>query len=343
MMHAQQRIGALLTALRGRSGLIARTILSVGLIAGIAYHVGSADIIANFGAVSWSSVTIATAIFAISVVLVTPRWAMILSALGCRASWRDLLGSVFLGFLFNQLLPTAVGGDVLRAWQARRLGARWETAIHSVILDRGTGVLISLLGAAVLLPFASPHGGGHTLEWIVVAVAVLTAFGVAVLWALACWRNVTLPLPSGLHNSLARLHDNIWVFTGHFGATAAIFALATLNQMLPVAVIWILAKELNISLPGLDIALITFISTLAATVPISVAGWGIREGTLVYLFGLYGVPPNAAFTVSILYGLALTLSAAPGALMLLRGQPKAPAVDVMREEAAGGRAGQTYP
>ena len=87
--------------------------------------------------------------------------------------------------------------------------------------------------------------------------------------------------------------------------------------MLPVAAIFIFARALGVSLPVSDIALVTFISTLAATIPISVAGWGIREGALVYLFGLYGIRPDTAFAVSILYGFALTLSSAPGAFFHL--------------------------
>jgi uncharacterized membrane protein YbhN (UPF0104 family) len=107
-----------------------------------------------------------------------------------------------------------------------------------------------------------------------------------------------------------------------------ILALAALNQMLPVAAILVIARGLNISLPPLDIALITFIATLAATVPISFAGWGIREGVLVYLFGLYGVSSDAAFAASVLFGAALTLGAAPGAFVLLRRPLRPPAAGV---------------
>lgn len=321
-----------MAALKDRLGLAIRACLSIGVIAALAYNIGSKDIIAHFGAGVWPSLALATVILAISVLLVTPRWAMILSVLGCRASWRELYGSVFLGFLFNQLLPTAVGGDVFRAWRAKQLGATWEVAIHSVIFDRGTGVLISLIGAAILLPFAGFHKGGSILEWIVGTTAALVLAGVMVLWAFGRWRHARLALLSGLHNRIIGLHDNAWAFVRRPRASAMIFLLAALNQMLPVAAVWIFAREMNIPLPALDIALITFIATLAATVPISVAGWGIREGTLVYLFGLYGIPPDAAFAVSILFGLALTLSATPGALVLLRGRPTPPPAEMLRDD-----------
>ena len=313
-----------LTARKSRFWTVVRTILSVSLIAALAYHIGSGEIIGRLRTVSWETLAGATLVLATSVFFVTPRWAVILSVLGFRISWRALIGSVFLGFLFNQLLPTAVGGDVLRAWRAKQLGAPWETSIYSVLLDRATGVLISLLGAAALLPVASFHQGQARLEWVIAAAAGLVGFGLVIMWAFSLFRHRPIPLFARLHGGLVRLHDSIWTFAKRPGAAFAIIVLAGLNQMLPVAAILIFARAVGVSLPVSDIALVTFISTLAATIPISVAGWGIREGTLVYLFGLYGVRPDTAFAVSILYGFALTLSSLPGVFFIWRMRSKPP-------------------
>jgi glycosyltransferase 2 family protein len=296
---------------------VVRVLLSLGLIAALAYHVGTDQIIAHFSAATWPFIALATVILAVNVLLVTPRWSLILDVLGYRTSWRALFESVLLGFFLNQVLPTAVGGDVLRAWRAKQLGAPWQTSIHSVLVDRASGVLVSLLGAAALLPFAGYHEGGQIIEWSIGAVAGCAVFGLAGIWALGRWSNAA-----------HRLCESLWAFVRRPCVSMVIFALAALNQMLPVAAIWVLASGLNISLAALDIALITFISTLAATIPISFAGWGIREGTLVYLLGLYGVSSDAAFAVSVLYGFALTLSAAPGAVVLMRGRLRPPTAEV---------------
>ncbi len=169
----EQMGNRVLTARKSKFGPIVRTILSISLIVALAYHIGSGEIIGRLRTVSWDAFAGATLVLAASVFLVTPRWAVILSVLGFRTSWSALIGSVFLGFLFNQLLPTAVGGDVLRAWRAKQLGAPWGTSIYSVLLDRATGVLVSLLGAAVLLPVASFHQRQARLEWVVAAAAGL--------------------------------------------------------------------------------------------------------------------------------------------------------------------------
>jgi uncharacterized membrane protein YbhN (UPF0104 family) len=305
-----------------------RAMISLGLIAALAYAVGTKEILAHFSAATLPFIALATVVLSLNVLLVTPRWSLILDLLGFRVSWKALFESVLLGFFLNQVLPTAVGGDALRAWRARQLGATWEASIHSVLLDRATGVLISLLGAAALLPFAGDHRGGKIFEWSVGAITACAIFGLGALWAVGRWRAARHPVLAGISTAAVRLWASLWRFVRRPAASMTILALAALNQMLPVAAILVIARGLNISLPVLDIALITFIATLAATVPISFAGWGIREGVLVYLFGLYGVSSDAAFAASVLFGAALTLGAAPGAFVLLRRPLRPPAAGV---------------
>jgi len=318
---------------------VTRAVISLGLIAALAYSVGTKEILAHFSAATLPFIAIATVILSISVLVVTPRWSLILDLLGYRISWKALFESVLLGFFLNQVLPTAVGGDALRAWRAKQLGAAWEASIHSVLLDRATGVLISFLGAAALLPFAGYHQGGRIFEWSVGAIAVCAIFGLAALWALARWRTARHPMLAGLNQVAVGFGESLWTFVRRPSTSMTVFALAALNQTLSVVAILVVARGLNISLPALDIALITFIATLAATIPISFAGWGIREGILVYLFGLYGVSSDAAFAASVLFGLALTLSASPGALMLLRRQRLSPpATREARDASLGGPA-----
>jgi len=305
---------------KGKLGLLIRLVLSVGLIGGLVYHIGSADIMAQLSRVRWPVVAFVILVLASSVLVVTPRWTVILTALGYRLRWSKLVGSVFLGILFNQLLPTIVGGDVLRALRVRSLGVPLDVSIHSVLLDRATGVLVSLVGAAALLPFAHPHTGQTTLRWIIGVAAVIGISGCVVLWGLGHVRILKIPFVGRMQRELISLGRSASALAGNPSAAAAVFLLACANQSLPIVAIWLLAGDLLVSLPLVDIAFITFVASLAATLPISVAGWGIREGALVFLFGLYGVQPQTAFTISVLYGASLAISAAPGALVLLRRQ-----------------------
>ena len=59
---------------------------------------------------------------------------------------------------------------------------------------------------------------------------------------------------------------------------------------------------------------------LVALVPVSLGGWGVREGAFVVLLGFYGVAPEQSLIVSVLFGIALFLASLPG-LVLWLGHP----------------------
>jgi glycosyltransferase 2 family protein len=73
------------------------------------------------------------------------RWHVILSAEAPSPGAGTLLKIVLIGLFFNQVLPTGVGGDAVRAWRCRKVGIGWGSAIRSILLDRACGYLILLL------------------------------------------------------------------------------------------------------------------------------------------------------------------------------------------------------
>jgi uncharacterized membrane protein YbhN (UPF0104 family) len=288
------------------------------LIVGLAYQVGSADAIARLRGVHLPVLGLVVVILAVNVFFVTPRWAIILSALDYPIKFSALVSSVFLGFLFNQILPTGVGGDILRAWRARQLGVPLNVGLHSVILDRAAGLFVVFISTAVLLPLSHPLIGQSSL---VQAMVLLLAGG-----GLACaglWAFGRTPMSSV--RAIGRIQNSFVAFLGSLRSLArrpmsilGILALSMLGQLLAVVAIWLLAQELLINIGIVEIAVVTFGAMLAAAIPFSIAGWGIREGALILLFGGYGVPADAAFTVSILFGISLILAASPGLIVLAR-------------------------
>ncbi len=307
-----------------RCSLLFRLLLSAILIGALAHHAGSEAIVERVRSVPWYTLVSAIVILGTSFLFVTPRWTLILAAFGHRVRVRDLTGSVLVGFLFNQLLPTAVGGEVVRIWRARQLGVSLDIAIYSVVVDRASGVFVSLVWAALLLPFASPLSGKGSLGWILNAVALLGVLGATVLWSIKRMSPPRSPILAQFQTSVSKIWTGLDAIVGSPGRLFSIAALACINQGLLVATVWLFANSLNPGLNLADIALITFVSTVAATLPLSFAGWGIREATLVYLFSLYGVSPDIALAISILYGVSVAIAAAPGALFLIPGFKQSP-------------------
>jgi uncharacterized membrane protein YbhN (UPF0104 family) len=129
---------------------------------------------------------------------------------------------------------------------------------------------------------------------------------------------------SALFSALVGLNTSTFVLITNLRASIVVLVLAGIGQLIPVFAIALLASELGAQIPPVDITIITFGAMLAAAVPVSVAGWGIREGALVYLFGMYGVPPQTAFAISILFGVSLIVASTPCVLVLLAGHPAPP-------------------
>ena len=73
----------------------------------------------------------------------------------------------------------------------------------------------------------------------------------------------------------------------------------TLTWIIAGSQVYILAQAFSIDIPYVTFVLIAIISTIAATLPISIGGLGVREGTLVLLLSAYGVQPETAFAISL--------------------------------------------
>jgi glycosyltransferase 2 family protein len=261
-------------------------------------------------------------VLATSVLLVTPRWAIILSALGYKIPSASLLPSVFLGFLCNQVLPTGVGGDILRAWRTRQLGVPLNIGVYSVLLDRISGVFTVLVGTAVLVPFTAPLAARGGILWAAGAVVVSGIVGCLGLWAVSTLPPSKFALLRTLQGAIAGFNVSVRAVVRRPHALLGVIVLSIIGQFIAAGAIGLLARDLQIQIAPVDVMVVTFGAMLAATIPISIAGWGIREGALVFLFGLYGVPPQTAFAVSILFGACLIAASAPGALVLLTGSRK---------------------
>ena len=84
--------------------------------------------------------------------IVALRWHLILSAEAPSPGPGALVKLVLVGLFFNQVLPTGVGGDAVRAWRCRKLGIDLGAAIRSILLDRFCGYLVLVAVYAASLP-----------------------------------------------------------------------------------------------------------------------------------------------------------------------------------------------
>ncbi len=93
-------------------------------------------------------------------------------------------------------------------------------------------------------------------------------------------------------------------------------------HLLTIATVTLFARGTGISLSFFNCLLIVPTVMLVTTIPISIAGWGVRESAMVAGFGLIGMAPGDALALSVLYGLFTILIALPGGVVWLVTRPR---------------------
>jgi uncharacterized membrane protein YbhN (UPF0104 family) len=216
---------------------------------------------------------------------------------------------------FNQTLPSSVGGDAMRIWLVSQ-HATWRTAIYSVFLDRLIGVVALAALVLVCLPW--------TLELVQnpIGRAALLLIGLGSLGAGAAfiglaWKRLRLLQHWSLTRHLTELAGVALVILRSPRSLAPIFALSVLIHLLTALAAWCAAVAIGADVPLLYAIFLVPPVILVTVVPISIAGWGVREGAMVAAFAYAGLPQSDGLMVSLLFGVSYLVVGAIGGLMWL--------------------------
>ncbi len=238
------------------------------------------------------------------------RWWLVMAAIGVPLGYGKIMALTYMGVFFNQVLPTSFGGDAVRMWQAYRAGVPKEAAVGSVLLERIGGIV----GLVVLTTLGVWYMGGkidnEPLRLVLLAMLPLTFLGVAVLASLdrmpKRWRR--LPVLT----ELARLAVDSRRILFAPGTAVPLLLLSILSHALAAGAVYAFAQGLRLDLSIWDCLALFPAVILATMIPLSFAGWGIREGAMVALFAFAGIDADTALALSLAFGLAFLAASLPG-------------------------------
>lgn len=260
---------------------------------------------AILAAASWIAILAAVGWQAIAKVVWAARWREILRASGVTRSLPDLLALVMIGLFFNNFLPTAVGGDVVRGYYtSRREGeqvAGWSAVVVERVLGLGTLAVVAGSAAAVALTSGSTTIARGALAAVAAVCACVTAASFAV-FTWRGWRRWSLA------RSLAGRFPRIWsgvesavdLFHRPGVRWPRILALSLALQVIAVLFHVAAARAVGIAVPAGLFFLIVPASVVVAMIPVSLNGLGLREATLTGLLVDSGVSVDRAATFALL-------------------------------------------
>ncbi|MBM3675687.1 MAG: flippase-like domain-containing protein [Actinobacteria bacterium] len=250
----------------------------------------------------------------IGIVLSAWRWQRVLEAFGAHVPLAQLTNHYFAGQFLGNVLPSTIGGDVLRVSRSAKTIDSTETAFAAVALERLTGFLA--LPLLCLVGFAlDPSLLESRTAWVALLVSGVTLAALGVIVYLAGHPRVAGRFRE--HESWMRFigaaHDGIEHLRGHPRAALGVLGTALVYQVSVLVTVGFIVLTLGADVPAVAVIAFVPVVAMAQVVPISLSGLGVREGMLVLLLHPLGVSNGQAIGIGLLWYLVMLLVSLLGA------------------------------
>lgn len=247
------------------------------------------------------------------------RWRVLLRAQDHPAPPVFLVQSYMTGIFFNNVLPSTIGGDTVRAYDSWRLGGDKARAVAIIFVDRLTGMTALAAFAVIgLFLFQTIHIGIPHLAVILPGILAVMGF---LVWAVfspsmavgASSRFAGLPAP--LRRIGGRMASGLSAFRGKGRALMAALGLSAILQVNVVLHYFLIAESLGLGVPLLHFLFIIPVALAIMAIPLSINAIGIRENVFVFFFALYGIAAGDALAFAWVAYLVLLAHGVLGGLV----------------------------
>jgi hypothetical protein len=278
------------------------TIIAIVILVYLFSQIGAAETWATIQRISgWRIAAVLVLVF-ISRFATFGRWHSLLQVQDMHVPWQDSLRLTFAGLFASNVLPTTVGGDVVRLAGAVRIGINPALAAASLVADR----LVGMAGMFLALPFAIP-------SFVAYLQQNKTSNSLPLLSA--------VPFVSNAWNKIKQAFQSVFSNFRYWAKNPLILLRAlgfTLIHMLATfLIVKILIEGMGESMPFGQIAGLWSLTYFITLLPISINGLGLQEVTITNLFSAVGgLQPSTSISLAILLRVAWMIGSLPGAFTL---------------------------
>lgn len=302
------------------------TLIKFGITGGLLYYLSSkidlTHALALLSSAHPGAVLAALLMIGAQQFIIAMRWRVLAGMKGPVPGYVPFLRWTMEGLFFNQALPSSVGGDAIRMFRLARDGGVGTTrAVSSVLLDRAFGLLGIVVIAAAFLPAMFHLITDPVMQKGVVLMLAAGLGGFVLFLVLDAlpakvrrWKMVAEFLNMSRQARQVILNP----------AKLVKITLSTaVGQILALSSFYVLALGIGTDVGyGVTMAVLP-VAILIATIPVTIAGWGLREGVLVLALSFAAVPEAEALALSVLYGLVQIAVGLPGGLIWLMARRRA--------------------
>jgi uncharacterized membrane protein YbhN (UPF0104 family) len=266
-------------------------------------------------------IALACGVYYVGVLINCYKWQLALAIETISVPLPRLVRWYLIGALASNVLPTSVGGDVVRGYYAIRSVGQPMATSRSILAERLSGLLMTMFLAWIGLIVIADR--------LAVALTILLATMTGAICGAAAIRFAGR-LPAWLDVPLQKIKSVAIPYFKETRGLAVILALSLLFQVLSGLGVWLNMRAVEVELPFLDVLLIVSIISVTSLLPISINGWGVSESLFLVLLAPFQVS-SSGILAALLLGRALlfivSLVGVVPLLLELKWSPPTQAVD----------------
>jgi uncharacterized protein (TIRG00374 family) len=246
---------------------------------------------------------LAIGISAVAMVINTARWQLMLRGQGAQAPLVSLVRLYLVAMFFNNVLPSRLGADVVRAYGAAMMATTKTRSAAAVLMDRLVGAISVLaLGTAAIAMSASDLPPVYLQMIVASSVISLVMLGLMLYRndRLADFRLRVLALTEVSifgFKLRPRLETALNALRSYSRAPAVVvqgFLISLVANGFSMVNLYLYARAIRADVGLGDVATIAPFILAIGLLPISPNGIGTVEAAMVVLFGALGVDQHLA-------------------------------------------------
>ena len=251
----------------------------------------------------------------------TKKWQILLSANEIFIPYRILIKQNFLSIFYSIALVGQLSGELMKAYRITRGQQNKIKIVSSILGDKVSGILVLFLIAAVLSFFSPQHNFSLFYPFVILSIAgagiVFTSFYVPIDFINAVAGRVKFPKIKKIISHFSELIASYQIYGKNKRIFCLTFIIAFLYQFLITISFLLVGESINIHLSFIQYLWVFSLLSISLLIPLSIAGLGIREGSLIFLMGLFNVPAEQALGASLLLFVTTAIMGGIGAIFEL--------------------------
>ncbi|WP_420265260.1 lysylphosphatidylglycerol synthase transmembrane domain-containing protein [Candidatus Magnetominusculus dajiuhuensis] len=241
----------------------------------------------------------------VTVGFISRRWQLFISD---DIPLSKLFSLNMIGLFFNNIMPGTTGGDAVKVYYVYKKTGSGLIAAGSVFMDRYIGLAnIIFIGLAAMM-FGLNRLAGTGVEFFTPAVTLAFVVGSFIVFGFRL---------GGRFSSVAKFYEYFHLYMRDTKAIALSFMLTSAAQLIAIGCVYLVAVGLGVKIGVLDLLIFVPIIVLIAAIPISISGFGLREGAFVLLLKRAGIAEEMAIAISFGWYLTTLLASLPGFIFYL--------------------------